>query len=41
MRARKVDSVKQELVELNDRFHKKSLLNEVFYKKLMQNGFTY
>jgi len=41
MGAKKRESVKEELVELNDKFHKKALLNESFYKQLMQNGFAY
>lgn len=41
MGAKKVDSVKEELIELNEKFHKKLLVNEVFYKQLMKNGFSY
>lgn len=39
--AKKIESVKNKLVELNKKFHDKSLLNDAFYKQLMQAGFAY
>lgn len=33
--------VKKEIVELNDRFHNKQLLNDAFYQQLMQMEFAY
>ncbi|MGC3875394.1 hypothetical protein ACPF7Z_19315 [Halomonas sp. GXIMD04776] len=41
MGSKKVDSVKEELIELNEKLHKKLLVNENFYKQLMQKGFAY
>lgn len=41
MGTKKVESVKEELVELNDKFHKKQLVGDTFYKQLMQAGFAY
>lgn len=41
MEMKKVESAKEELIQLNEKFHKKLLVTEVFYKQLMQNGFAY
>lgn len=37
----KAELTREELVELNNKFHRKTLLNDVFYKQLMQAGFAY
>lgn len=37
----KVESVRNDLIELNKKFYEKSLLPEAFYKQLMQAGFAY
>jgi hypothetical protein len=41
MGTKKLESVKEELIELNDKFHKKLLVTDAFYKQLMQSGFDY
>ena len=38
---KKIDSVKDELVELNNKFHEKYLLFDAFYEQLIQAGFGY
>lgn len=38
---KKIGLAKQELTELNDRFHSRSLLSETFYRQLTQAGFAY
>jgi len=38
---KKIESVKDELVELNNKFHDKTLLADAFYKQIMQAGFAY
>ncbi|MDU0353582.1 hypothetical protein RS130_06240 [Paraglaciecola aquimarina] len=39
--AKKIESVTDELAELNRKFHDKVLLSDEFYKQLMQAGFAY
>ena len=41
MGTKKVETVREELIELNDKFHKKQLIGDVFYRQLMQTGFAY
>jgi hypothetical protein len=41
MGTKQKESMKEELVELNEKFYRKLLVNEEFYKQLMQNGFAY
>lgn len=41
MKEKKTDLVKKELVKLNEKFHKKLLMDEAFYKQLIQGGFVY
>ena|SRR5690554_3017424 len=41
MGTKKLESVKEELIELNEKFHKKLLVTEAFYRQLTQNGFVY
>lgn len=41
MRSKKVESKKEQLIELNNKFHKGLLLTEAFYQQLMQSGFAY
>ena len=37
----KMSMIREELIELNDKFHNKSLVTESFYKQLVQAGFAY
>ena len=37
----KAELMKEELVELNDKFHNKKLIGDTFYRQLMQAGFAY
>lgn len=41
MEGKKVKAAKEELIQLNDKFHKSSLVTEAFYNQLMQRGFAY
>lgn len=39
--ARKIESAKKEVVDVNTKFHQKTLLDSEFYRQLMQAGFIY
>ena len=39
--ARKIELTKKEVIDINTKFHQKTLLESEFYRQLMQAGFVY